>query len=108
VILAVDTLPVSGGRIGEMLAHESAHYLGLRHTSEFDGLRHDPLADTAECPAERSSQMSSDGTPVLSAEDCADLDGGNLLFYTPPQQLAAQDALSADQRFVLLRSPLVR
>ena len=108
VILALDTLPVSAGRIGEMLAHESAHYLGLRHSSEFDGLRHDPLADTPECPAGRSSQMSSDGTPVLSAEDCADLDGGNLLFYTPPQQFMAQDALSADQQFVLLRSPLLR
>jgi len=108
VILAVDTLPVSSRRIGEMLAHEAAHHLGLRHTSEFDGLRHDPLVDTPECQAERASQTSSDGTPVLSAEDCADLDGSNLLFYTPPAQAVAQDELSADQRFVLLRSPLVR
>jgi hypothetical protein len=108
VILALDTLPVSAGRIGEMLAHEAAHYLGLRHTSEFDGERHDPLLDTPECPAERSSQTSSDGTPVLSAEDCADLDGNNLLFYTPPLPALAQDQLSADQQFVLLQNPLVR
>ncbi len=108
VILALDTLPVSAGRIGEALAHEAAHYLGLRHTSEFDGLRHDPLMDTPECPAERSTQTSSDGTPVLSAADCADLDGSNLLFYTPPVQAVAQDELSVDQQFVLVRSPLVR
>jgi hypothetical protein len=108
VIVALDELPVTADRIGEMLAHEAAHYLGLRHTSEFDGVRHDPLADTPECPAERASQMSSDGTPLLSAEDCQDLDGANLLFYTPPLRVVSQDELSADQAFVLVHSPLVR
>jgi hypothetical protein len=108
VIIAIDTLPVSARRIGEMLAHEAGHYLGLRHTSEFDGLRHDPLADTPECPAERSSVTSSDGTKLLSAEDCVDLDGANLLFYTPPQRALSQDEISEDQAFVLRRSPLLR
>jgi hypothetical protein len=108
VIAGLDTLPAAPGQIGELLAHESAHFLGLRHSSEFDGLRHDPLADTPECPAERASQTSSDGTPLLSAEDCADLDGGNLLFYTPPQSATPQGELSADQAFVLRHSPLVR
>jgi hypothetical protein len=108
VIAGLETLPATAGQIGELLAHEAAHFLGLRHSSEFDGLRHDPLADTPECPAERASQTSSDGTPLLSAEDCADLDGDNLLFYTPPQAGTPQDELSADQAFVLLHSPLVR
>lgn len=31
------------------MAHEMGHYLGLYHTSEADGLLHDPIADTPEC-----------------------------------------------------------
>lgn len=108
VVLGYETLPSAASRIGEMLAHETGHLMGLRHTSEFDGLRHDSIADTPECPAERASQASSDGTLVLSAEDCADLDGRNLLFYTPPQLGGPQDELSAGQSFVLLHSPAVR
>lgn len=106
VVIGLASLPGSARAAGELLAHESAHYLGLRHTSEFDGLRHDPIADTPECPSERASQTGGDGTPLLSASDCADLDGRNLLFYTPGT--FAQRELSDGQRFVLARNPLFR
>jgi hypothetical protein len=107
VIVPLASLPTSATRAGALLAHECAHYLGLRHTSEHDGARHDPLADTPECPAERASHQARDGSPLLSAEDCADLDGTNLMFYTPPQSDLAQDQLTADQAFVLTGNPLV-
>ena len=108
VVLAISTLPASSRLLGELLAHETAHYLGLRHTSEYDGIGHDPIADTPECPAARASKTTSSGVRVLTAEDCADLDGHNLLFYTPPQGFGTQEDLTPGQAFVLLRNPLVR
>jgi hypothetical protein len=35
--------------LGQVLAHEVGHYLGLFHTSESGGARYDPLEDTPEC-----------------------------------------------------------
>lgn len=108
VIVPLASLPASAPRSGALLAHECAHFLGLRHTTEYDGSRHDPIADTPECPPERASHDAKDGSPLLSAEDCADLDGTNLMFYTPPQSGLAQDRLTAEQIFVLTRNPLLR
>jgi hypothetical protein len=109
VILPLAALPADAQRAGALLAHECAHYLGLRHTSEYDGLRHDPIADTPECLAERASRLGPDGQPLLSAEDCADHGGDNVLFYTPPRAgRPQQELLSAGQAYVLARSPLVR
>ncbi len=108
VVIALSTLPVTSRGIGELLAHETAHYLGLRHTSEYDGVRHDPIADTPECPADRATHTAADGTALLSAEDCSDLDGTNLMFYTPPVLGTSQQIVTPGQAFVLLRNPLVR
>lgn len=109
VILPLAALPANPQRAGALLAHECAHYLGLRHTSEYDGLRHDPIADTPECLPERASQLGPDGQPLLSAEDCADQGGDNVLFYTPPRGGGPrQELLSAGQAYVLARHPLVR
>jgi hypothetical protein len=107
VIIALSTLPSSSRQVGELLAHEAAHYLGLRHTSEYDGVRHDPIADTPECPADRASRSTSNGMALLRAEDCSDLDGHNLMFYTPLQLDRSQHELTQGQAFVLLRNPLV-
>lgn len=35
--------------LAETTAHELGHYLGLYHTSEFDGQFHDPIEDTPQC-----------------------------------------------------------
>jgi len=105
VLIALETLPSEPDRIAELIAHETAHALGLRHTSEADGERHDPLLDTAECPADRATFETTSGALALTAEDCEDLDGDNLLFYTPPRTDFAQQALTADQAWVLSRSP---
>lgn len=108
VVVPFDKLPVDTAEVGALLAHEAAHYLGLRHTSEFDGLRHDPIADTDECPLERATDSTQTGAPALRATDCADLDGTNLLFYTTAHGALIQDTLTPGQAFVLLRNPLVR
>jgi len=108
VVVPLDRFPSGPDEAGALLAHEAAHYLGLRHTSEFDGVRHDPIADTDECPTERATGSTQSGAPALRAADCADLDGTNLLFYTTAQGGFVQDTLTPGQAFVLLRNPLVR
>jgi hypothetical protein len=84
-----------------IVAHESNHYLGLRHTSEifsdtYAFGRVDPLVDTPECP------------DVLNlVEDCPDYQ--NLMFPLAPPDRSAEDLeLSLDQGWVLRRNPLVR
>jgi len=105
VLISLESLPSDPARIAELIAHEASHSLGLRHTSEAQGDEHDPLGDTPECPADRATFETSTGLLVLTAEDCEELGGDNLLFYTPPRSPAAQRALTADQLWVLGRNP---
>ncbi len=79
-----------GPRTGTLLAHELGHFLGLRHTTETTGGRHDPVLDTPECAA---------GT---SATACPDY--GNLMFPIFP--LNADLELTAGQRQVLAGNPI--
>lgn len=108
VAIALDAMVVGPVRFGAMLAHEVGHYLGLGHTTEQDGSAHDPIADTPECPASRATRSGADGTPILSAEDCLDRDGENLMFYTPPRSDLDQTVLTDGQSWVLVRNPAVR
>lgn len=71
------------------LAHEIGHYLGLYHTSERDGLQHDPIADTPECDRGTTS--------------CPD--AGNIMFWTGG---AARSKLTAGQAAVMRMHPLVQ
>jgi len=56
--------------IGDDMAHESGHALGLFHTSEQDGQNYDPISDTAQCS---SAQMSA------NPSGCPDV--GNVMFW---------------------------
>jgi hypothetical protein len=105
VLIALETLPSDPERIAELIAHETSHALGLRHTSEAAGERHDPLLDTPECPSERATFETTSGALLLTAEDCEELGGDNLLFYTPPRTDFAQQTLTPDQAWVLARNP---
>lgn len=83
------------------MAHETAHFLGLFHTTERDG-QHDPISDTPECP--KSNDVNLDG---LEASECINLDGQNLMFWGAGVLGLAQDQLTDGQRLVLHRNPLV-
>ncbi|MEW5848299.1 MAG: M12 family metallo-peptidase [Myxococcota bacterium] len=70
-------------------AHESGHFLGLKHTNEFDGDEHDSLSDTAEC------------TPLV---DCQPEDYANIM---SPGNIPMDAQFSPAQSQVLALSPLV-
>lgn len=45
------------------IIHEFGHFIGLNHTTEFDGQSSDPLADTPKCPANVISQKQLQSCP---------------------------------------------
>jgi predicted outer membrane repeat protein len=88
--------------IGQTIAHESGHWLGLFHTTESAGIAFDPLPDTPECAAV-PNDTNHDG--IVDAQECAALDATNLMFWTGGA--AAQPILTSNQQFVVLRNPVV-
>lgn len=90
---------VSGNAyLGDVMAHEIGHYLGLFHTSErFGGV--DPLDDTPYCIG-----IDHMGSFEELVETCEDLD--NLMF--PFAIPGAGNGLSADQVTSLQLNPLLR
>ena len=44
--------------LGETVAHEMGHWLGLFHTTEAAGSSFDPLSDTAQCPISLDGDLS--------------------------------------------------
>lgn len=77
-----------------IIAHEGAHFLGLFHTSEKDGERHDPLSDTPECTSAAEGPSA-----------CSGKGGENVMFWAP---LTSSTELSSDQGWVLRRNPAVQ
>ncbi|MCB9796738.1 MAG: hypothetical protein H6741_28905 [Alphaproteobacteria bacterium] len=88
--------------MGETMAHEGGHQMGLFHTTESDGVSYDILDDTALCP----SSADSDGDGEYTAEECSDYDGRNFMFWTAGS--FSQDEVSATQAWVLSVSPAAR
>lgn len=101
VAVAVAYLDEDVATFAQTMAHEAGHYLGLFHTSEASGKSFDPLLDTAPCP----SKFDSDGDGYLSAKECQGMGADNLMFWLAG---GAQTVLSADQRYVLVRNPMVQ
>lgn len=94
------TLDVS--TMGETMAHEIGHQVGLFHTTESDGTRTEPLDDTSACP----DSADRDGDWYFSAEECADHDGRNFMFWITGN--FTQDDVSPQQAAVLSRSVVSR
>jgi hypothetical protein len=109
VIISVDThLDGDGSALltdmmGETLAHELGHQIGLFHTSEDDGSEFDGIADTPECDAD----FDVDGDGELTAEECESADGRNFMFWTSSDEFR-QDQMSATQSAVLRDSVIAR
>ena len=94
VVVVVDTHRTDSGfdseELGQTMAHETGHSLGLFHTSERDGSRFDTISDTPRCTA----------GPPLSSSGCPD--GLNFMFWS-----GTGYDVSSGQAYVLRRSPIV-
>lgn len=79
--------------LGQTLAHEVGHFLGLRHTTEHKGLDEDPITDTPRCAYPDLAFLCKDAT--------------NFMF---PFSLGSGDqtVVSAGQGFVVRHNPLVQ
>lgn len=83
----------SPSTLGQTMAHEIGHFLGLRHTTEHGGSEHDPISDTPEC---------SDPQNGTSCRDHR-----NFMF---PFSITGvnQEGVTDGQTYVLKRSALVK
>ncbi|MBI4666242.1 MAG: hypothetical protein HY751_07530 [Nitrospinae bacterium] len=88
---------------GATMAHELGHFLGLFHPTESDGAQFDPISDTPECPA---SQYDSDHDGQVTAEECQQAGGDNLMFWAAAS--FTQEQVSGMQRKVISLNPAVR
>ncbi len=103
VVIALESHRTAEGTLdttlmGETIAHELGHQLGLFHTTESDGTDHDVVPDTAECTLD----MDIDGDGQLTAEECPD--GDNVMFWT--SAAFPQDLMSPAQADVIFYSPV--
>ncbi|MFT6396067.1 MAG: hypothetical protein ACJAYU_000809 [Bradymonadia bacterium] len=108
VVISIDTHLDGGGEtlltdlMGETMAHEVGHQIGLFHTSEAEG-GSDPIADTPECTL--ADDQNGDGE--LTADECVDLDGRNFMFWTAAEDFL-QPEISPTQAAVLRDSVIAR
>ena len=98
--LDADGTTVDTQLMGETLAHEIGHQMGLFHTTEAEGTAFDPLADTPTCP-----RSLDDGDGEMSAEECVEYDGEYLMFWVSGDDVS-QTRLSPSQVDVLRANPL--
>jgi hypothetical protein len=98
--------------VGYIAAHETGHFLGLYHTSERNGMQHDPLDDTPHCDCASycgfSRRVCRTGLPASSCdqhyEQCS---GGKNLMFWLVQASTSAGRLSPQQGRVIRASPLV-
>lgn len=87
--------------LGYTMAHEGGHYLGLFHTSESSGSSHDPLPDTAQCPASNDADF--DG--YVTTQECAGKGSDNFMFWLAS---TSSNKVSAEQGRVVRRNPATK
>jgi hypothetical protein len=95
--------------VGYITSHEAGHYLGLFHTTEFNGTLFDPIGDTSQCAP--ACDTDKDGT--LTGPECNDDSsttgscGGadNTMFWLITAQ--AQGLFSPQQSRIIRANPVV-
>lgn len=92
LVFSTASLGQDNEQLGQTMAHEIGHFLGLRHTTEHGGSAHDPITDTPECIL-----------PDL-AFLCGDSDNFMFAFALG----GSQRITTQGQSFVVKRSPLVK
>ncbi|MFK7986213.1 MAG: reprolysin-like metallopeptidase [Sandaracinaceae bacterium] len=107
VVISLDSHLDADGELdldtmGETIAHEIGHQLGLFHTTEEDGEGHDALEGTPECGAE----FDDDADGSLTAEECVGQGARNVMFWTSGD--VRQTEMSADQTEVIASSVVVQ
>ncbi len=89
--------------LGETVAHEMGHFIGLFHPTEKNGVTFDPLADTAEC----SISMASSALAGPQPSDCIGFGGENLMFWQGDPSID-QTSLTSDQVHIINYSPVAK
>ncbi len=102
VVVSLVALEYEPKLVGQVMAHEGGHYLGLMHTTERTGTLFDLLDDTPQCTA---STYDADGDDSVDVRECGAEGGANNLMFWSAEPANAQ--ITPDQRFVLLRNPMV-
>ncbi|TGL13524.1 hypothetical protein [Leptospira meyeri] len=102
--------------VGNTMAHEAGHFLGLFHTSESAGststsglnYTRDPLIETPYCGTARASFLVNDS--VIAPQEClgtgaTDASGYNMMFWAS-DGVTDQKQLTGEQGWIIRRNPL--
>ena len=99
VAISLALFPMLAGALGQDIAHETAHYLGLQHTTEPDGSTFEAIPDTGVCDLSHDG----DGDGVVTPTECIGAGAENLMFWTASLPLNVE--LTPGQGFVIVRHP---
>ncbi|TGN20943.1 hypothetical protein [Leptospira idonii] len=102
--------------LGNTMAHEAGHFLGLFHTSESAGsssnsglnYTRDPLIETPYCSTSRASFLVNDG--YIAPQEClgtgiTNASGYNMMFWAS-DGVTNQNQITGEQGWVIRRNPL--
>lgn len=92
LVFSAASLGSDNQQLGQTMAHEIGHYLGLRHTTEHSFLGHDPISDTPECVNPKLASFCDDSSNFMFAFAL----GGK------------QQDVSKGQTYVVRRNPLIQ
>lgn len=103
----LDSLAYTDKFIGQVMAHEAGHFLGLWHTTELDGTG-DQIDDTPNCAAFNDTNHNG----VVDRKECLREDGNNLMFWEGDtfgdKETSAAGTLTPGQGAIVLGSASTR